>query len=72
MKNFQNSKKTGFLKKIFIKLCRILGFEIIDQNTFEIVTIDKKINDEVTIYWEEQNTNKRNKLLNIINDSFLN
>ena len=46
MKNFQNSKKTGFLKKIFIKLCRILGFEIIDQNTFEIVTIDKKINDE--------------------------
>ena len=49
MKNFQNSKKTGFLKKIFIKLCRILGFEIIDQNTFEIVTINKKINDEVTI-----------------------
>ncbi len=49
MKNFQNSKKTGFLKKIFIKLCRILGFEIIDQNTFEIVTIDKKINDEATI-----------------------
>ena len=49
MKNFQNSKKTGFLKKIFIKLCRILGFEIIDQNTFEIVTINKKINDEATI-----------------------
>ena len=49
MKNFQNSKKTGFLKKIFIKLCRILGFEIIDQNTFEIVTMDKKINDEATI-----------------------
>ena len=49
MKNFQNSNKTGFLKKIFIKLCRILGFEIIDQNTFEIVTINKKINDEVTI-----------------------
>ena len=46
MKNIKNSKKTGFLKKIFIKLCRILGFEIIDQNTFEIVTINKKINDE--------------------------
>ena len=30
------------------------------------------INDEVTIQWEERNTNKRNKLLNIINDSFLN
>ncbi len=28
------------------------------------------INDEVTLYWEEKNTNKRNKLLNIINESF--
>ena len=27
-------------------------------------------NDEITIYWKEKNTNKRNKLLNIINDSF--
>ena len=48
MKNYQNLKKTGFLKKIFIKFCRKLGFEIIDQNTFEIITIDKKINDEAT------------------------
>ena len=28
------------------------------------------INDEVTINWEEKNTNKRIKLLNIINESF--
>ena len=28
------------------------------------------INDEVTLLWEEKNTNKRKKLLNIINDSF--
>ncbi len=28
------------------------------------------INDEVKINWEEKNTNKRNKLLNIINESF--
>ena len=28
------------------------------------------INDEVTTNWEEKNTNKRNKLLNIINESF--
>ena len=27
------------------------------------------INDEVTINWEEKKTNKRNKLLNIINES---
>ena len=27
-------------------------------------------NDEVTINWEEKITNRRNKLLNIINESF--
>jgi len=28
------------------------------------------INDEVTVKLEEKNTNKRNKLLNIINENF--
>ena len=28
------------------------------------------IRDDVTLHWEEKNTNKRNKLLNIINKSF--
>ena len=27
-------------------------------------------NDEVTLYWEERKTYKRNKLINIINESF--
>ena len=27
-------------------------------------------NDEVTLYYKEKNANKRNKLLNIINESF--
>ena len=27
-------------------------------------------NDDVTLHWEEKNTNKRIKLLNIINESF--
>ncbi len=30
------------------------------------------INDEVTLHWEEENTNKRKRLLNIINESFQN
>ena len=30
------------------------------------------INDEVTLNWEERNTNKRNKLFNIINKSLYN
>ena len=49
MKNIQSSNNSGFFKKIFIKICRILGFEIIDQNTFKIVTLDKKINDEISV-----------------------
>ena len=28
------------------------------------------INDDVTLNWEKKNTNKRNKLLNIIKESF--
>ena len=28
------------------------------------------INDEITFHWEEKNSNKRNKLLNIINERF--
>ena len=34
MRNIKNNNKKGFLKKTFIKLCRILGYEIIDQNNF--------------------------------------
>ena len=52
MKNIENSKKNSFLKRIFIKLSRKLGFEIIDQNTFKIVTLDKKINDEISTIGE--------------------
>ena len=49
MKNIKNTKKTGFFKKVFIKICRKLGFEIIDQNTFEVVTVGKKINDDLSL-----------------------
>ena len=49
MKNIENLSKTGFLKKIFIKICRKLGYEIIDQNKFKIITAGKKINEEISI-----------------------
>ncbi len=48
MKNIKNSNKTRFLKKIFIKICRKFGYEIIDQNKFEIPTLNKKINDNLS------------------------
>ena len=53
MKNIKNSKKMGFLKKLFIKICRKLGFEIIAQNTFEIVTSGKKINEDISVIGEK-------------------
>ena len=49
MKNIKNSKKPSFFKKLFVKLSRKLGYEIIDQNNFKIVTSDKKINDNLSI-----------------------
>ena len=48
MKNIKNSKKQSFFKKIFIKLSRKLGYEIIDQNNFEIVTSKKKIDEHLS------------------------
>ena len=48
MKNIKNSNKPSFFKKIFIKISRKLGYEIIDQNNFEIVTSDKKIEENLS------------------------
>ena len=48
MKNIKNTKKTSFIKKIFIKLCRKLGYEIIDQNMFSIPTLNKRISDDLS------------------------
>ena len=48
MKSIMGSNKSSFFKKFFIKICRKLGYEIIDQNNFKIVTSNKKINDELS------------------------
>ena len=44
MKKIENIKKPNFLKKLFIKLCRIIGFEIIDQSNLYLPTSDKLAN----------------------------
>ncbi len=36
MKEIKSIKKKGALKKIFAKLCRILGFELVDQSTLAL------------------------------------
>ncbi len=37
------------MKKLFIKLAKIFGFELIDQNDFSSPTLGKKINDDLSI-----------------------
>ena len=54
IKNFQDKKKNNFFKKLFIKIIRKLGFEIIDQNNFTIPTSDVSLNKNISII------NKRN------------
>ena len=49
MKNIKNSNKHSFFKKIFIKISRKLGYEIIDQNKFEIITSNKKIDEHLSV-----------------------
>ena len=49
MKKIENTKKTNVFKKIFIKICRIIGFEIIDQSNFSSPTLGKELNDTLSI-----------------------
>ena len=49
MKEQQAKIKTNFLKKIFVKLCRIFNYEIIDQSNFYIPTQNKNLNDNLNV-----------------------
>jgi len=49
MKKQIKSIKSNFFKKIFIKICRLLGYEIIDQNKYEVPTLNKKLGDSISI-----------------------
>lgn len=48
MKELKNTKKSIY-KKIFIKICRLFGYEIIDQSNFSIPTLNKSISERVSI-----------------------
>tara|TARA_Y100000591_G_scaffold179393_1_gene154898 strand:- start:133 stop:1101 length:969 start_codon:yes stop_codon:yes gene_type:complete len=41
------------MKKLFIKICKFLGFEIIDQNKFSVPTLDKEINQDLSKFNEK-------------------
>ena len=41
------------LKKIFIKIARIIGYELIDQNNFISPTLNKELNNDLSIFNEQ-------------------
>ncbi len=49
MKKIENSIKSNFFKKLFIKLCRLVGFEIIDQSNFSSPTLNKDLSETLSI-----------------------
>jgi len=48
MKISQNTNKKSFLKKLLIKLCRKVGYEIIDQNNLFIPSLNKFANQNLS------------------------
>ena len=48
MKEIENTRSKSVFKKIFIKLCRLFGYEIIDQNTFSVPTQNKSLNESLS------------------------
>ena len=49
MKKIKNNNKNKFIKRLFVKLCRIIGYEIIDQNNFSFPVSGKNSNDNLSI-----------------------
>ena len=45
--------KKNILKKLFIKLSKILGYEIIDQSDFSSPTLEKQLNENLSIINEK-------------------
>ena len=49
MKKIKLKGSKPLFKKLFIKLCRFMGYEIIDQNNFYIPTSDKNLNQTISV-----------------------
>lgn len=49
MKKIKNYQKNSFIKKLFIKLCRVFNFEIIDQASFSSPSLNKDLGETLSI-----------------------
>ena len=63
MKKIKTRKKNNFVKKIFVKVCRVLGYEIIDQNNFEIPTLEKNAMENISIAGKKSKLKEKTILL---------
>ena len=41
------------MKKLFIQICKLLGLELIDQNRFSSPTLNKELNQDLSILNEK-------------------
>ena len=53
MREIKSKKNKNFIKKIFIKISRMLGYEIIDQDTLEFPTSNKYHQDTISVPGEK-------------------
>jgi hypothetical protein len=49
MKEQKTTLRKSFFKKAFIKFCRVLGYEVIDQGNFYVPTQEKSLNENLNI-----------------------
>ena len=74
MKEIYKKTNINFFKRIFIKICRILGYELIDQTNFYVPTLEKPLNENLNIQGKksitlplgETNISRKVKALTII------
>ena len=56
MKSQNKNSKSNIFKKIFIKVCRLLKFEIIDQGNLYLPVTDKFVDEELSVVGEKSLT----------------
>jgi hypothetical protein len=49
MKKEKKNTRISFIKKLFVKLCRFFGYEIIDQSAYSIPTLNKNLSETLSI-----------------------
>ena len=49
MREIRKINKNSLLKKIFIKICRLLNYEIIDQNNFYLPVTEQSLDEDLSI-----------------------